>query len=172
MYNSIIDISNNIVDVSNHTIEYTNQNINLPKDFDWIMYKNINTDLGHLNEAEVIKHYIEHGYEENRIYKFIDVENKNIVFITSKIYTSNEPFSYTNIRSVYTPEERFIQTLETIVSIRKNIPNPYIILFDNSIFTNNDYCNIDDCVYLDIRHPTWQIVFVTIISEPQLSSHW
>jgi hypothetical protein len=151
IYNSIIDISNNIADVSNNTIkydvynntiEYTNQNINLPKDFDWIMYKNINTDLGDLNEAEVIKHYIEHGYEENRIYKFIDVENKNIVFITSKIYTSNEPFSYTNIRSVYTPEERFIQTLETIVSIRKNIPNPYIILFDNSIFTNNDYCNI------------------------------
>jgi hypothetical protein len=31
-------------------------------------------------------------------------------------------------------EERFLQTLETINSIREYIPNSYIILFDNSNF--------------------------------------
>jgi hypothetical protein len=143
--NNSIDFSNNSIDFSNNSIEYINQNnknINLPSDFDWIVYKNINTDLSHLNQNEVIKHYIEYGYAENRIYKFIDLKNKNIVFITSKIYTSDNKFSYVDIRSVYTPEERFIQTLETIVSIRNKIPNPYIILFDNSIFINNDYFNV------------------------------
>ena len=63
-----------------------------------------------------------------------NVENKNIVLITSKIITSNNPFSYTNKRSIYSSEERFEQTLETIESIKKYIPNYFIVLFDNSFF--------------------------------------
>jgi hypothetical protein len=139
--NNITDVPNNITDVPNNITEYTNKNIKLPNDFDWIVYKNINTDLSHLNQDEAIKHYFEYGHSENRIYKFIDLKEKNVVFITSKIYISNEKFSYVDIRSVYTPEERYIQTLETIMSIRNKIPNPYIILFDNSKFLNNDYYN-------------------------------
>jgi len=65
--------------------------------------------------------------------------NKNIVLITSKIYVSNYAFSYTNTRSTYSKEQRFIQTIETIKSIKKYIINPYIILFDNSIFNSFEY---------------------------------
>ena len=65
------------------------------------------------------------------------IVNKNIVLITSKIYVSNNAFSYTNNRSFYTPKERYLQTIETIDTIKKNIPNYYIILFDNSYFDDN-----------------------------------
>ena len=75
-------------------------------------------------------------------FKFINVEDKNIVLITCKIFVSNNPFSYINNRSVYTPEERFNQTLETINSIKKFIPNVFIVLFDNSKFDINNYMYI------------------------------
>ena len=71
--------------------------------------------------------------------KIINLNNKNVVLITSKIYVSKTTFSYVNTRSIYTVEERFNQTLETIDSIKKYIPNSYIILFDNSIFEKNEY---------------------------------
>lgn len=61
-----------------------------------------------------------------------DYKNRNIVLITSKIIVSNSPFSYIKNRSVYTKEERFSQTINTIKSIRKYVPNSYIVLVDNS----------------------------------------
>jgi hypothetical protein len=43
--------------------------IELPIDFDWKIYKNYNKDLSFIKtEHESKKHYIEHGYKENRIY--------------------------------------------------------------------------------------------------------
>ena len=47
------------------------------------------------------------------------IHNKNLVLITSKIIVSNAKWTYTSIRSTYTPEERAFQTFETIKSIRK-----------------------------------------------------
>ena len=73
---------------------------------------------------------------------------KNIVLVTSKIYVSDNPFSYTKSRSSYTPKERFLQTIETIDTIKKNIPNCYIVLFDNSQFTLDEKTTLEknvDC---------------------------
>jgi hypothetical protein len=72
----------------------------------------------------------------NMNYFFID--SFNVVLITSKIKTSKKPFTYSNIRTIYTPTERFNQTIETIISVKKYIPNYYIILFDNSIFNDEE----------------------------------
>jgi len=63
----------------------------------------------------------------------------NIVFISSKIYTSAKPFNYVSNRSIYTPAQRFEQTLSTIASIRKYVPNNLIILLDNSQFSKDEY---------------------------------
>jgi hypothetical protein len=63
---------------------------------------------------------------------------ENIVLITSKIYVSNNKFSYTEKRSIYTKEERYVQTINTINSIKKYIPNVFIVLIDNSAFTENE----------------------------------
>ncbi len=56
----------------------------------------------------------------------------NVVLITSVIYTVNTPLSNFSTRSVYTPDERFQQTLKTIESVKTNISNAYIILIEAS----------------------------------------
>jgi hypothetical protein len=65
--------------------------------------------------------------------------NKNIVLVTSKIIVSENPFSYVLTRSIYSKEQRFIQTINSIESIRKYIPDSYIVLVDNSEFNKVDY---------------------------------
>jgi len=65
--------------------------------------------------------------------------NKNIVFVTSKIVVSEKPFTYISTRSIYTKEQRFVQTINTMKSIRKHIPDSYIVLVDNSEFNKNEY---------------------------------
>jgi hypothetical protein len=73
------------------------------------------------------------------ISNIVNKSQKNIILITSKIYVSKNKFSYTPNRSNYTSEERFNQTLETIDTIKKYIPNYYIVLFDNSIFSESEF---------------------------------
>jgi hypothetical protein len=53
--------------------------------------------------------------------------SRDIFIITSVINTGNNPWSYTNVRSVYSPNERFAQTLQTIESIRMYAGNPFIM---------------------------------------------
>lgn len=57
--------------------------------------------------------------------------NKNLIIITSIINTHHSDLSYAK-RSVFTPHERFLQTLETIVSIKKYFENYYIVLIEAS----------------------------------------
>lgn len=56
----------------------------------------------------------------------------DIFVITSVINTGNRAWSYTSIRSVYTPQERFEQTLQTIKSIRDYTSNSKILLVECS----------------------------------------
>jgi len=77
-------------------------------------------------------------YIKNNKNKIKDTYDKNIILITSKIYVSDKIFSYSKNRSLYTSDERFKQTLKTIKSIKQNIPNYFIVLFDNSKFTEKE----------------------------------
>ena len=65
-----------------------------------------------------------------------DMGRKILFIITSKIIVSNNKLSYTNCRSIYTVDERFKHTIETINSIKENINNPLICLIDNSKLNN------------------------------------
>jgi len=73
-----------------------------------------------------------------------DVENmafpnkKNITLIPSIIDTPNKPLSYHYTRSVYTKQERFIQTKETIESVRRRIPNNKIMVIECSPLTEEE----------------------------------
>lgn len=58
----------------------------------------------------------------------------NLVFITSVIHTHHSNLSY-GVRSKYSPQQRYEQTLNTIDSIRKHVPNPYIVLIEGSHLT-------------------------------------
>jgi hypothetical protein len=112
---------------------------NLPDDFDWKVYTELNDDLTNFNKEGAESHYMLYGFSEGRYYKRINLNNKNVVLITSKIYVSEKKFSYVNKRSIYSKKERFDQTLETIFSVKINIPNSYIILFDNSQFDSDEF---------------------------------
>ena len=76
------------------------------------------------------------NYFENDRNLPLQSREKNVVFISSKIYTSSAGFTYSQTRSIFSPNERFQQTLNTISSIRINIPDSFIVLFDNSEFSS------------------------------------
>ena len=77
---------------------------------------------------------------------FNNIVNKNIVFITSKIIVSEKKFSYVKKRSIYSKQERMSQTINTINSVRKYIPDSYIVLLDNSVFNYYEYTLIENLV--------------------------
>lgn len=56
----------------------------------------------------------------------------DLVLITSVINTGTKEWSYSSIRSVYTPEERYTQTLYTIESVRRYFPSSKIFLVESS----------------------------------------
>lgn len=58
---------------------------------------------------------------------------KNFFLITSVINISNNPLSYTNIRSVFNSNERFEQTKNTINTIRNKVPNVSIMIVETSL---------------------------------------
>jgi hypothetical protein len=61
---------------------------------------------------------------------------KNCVIITSVISPDLAPLDYTPVRSIYTDNQRFEQTLETIASVRKHIPEADVCLVECSPFTS------------------------------------
>ena len=65
--------------------------------------------------------------------------NEDLFLITSVINTGFNPWTYTGIRSIYTPEQRLDQTLnETISSIRSYSPSSKIFLIECSKLSQED----------------------------------
>jgi len=76
------------------------------------------------------------------------MSTSDLFIITSVINTGNNKWTYTNVRSVFSTEERFHQTLQTIQSIRNLKDNTKIILvecsnlseeMENTLKQNVDY---------------------------------
>ena len=118
-----------------------------------ILYFNKFWDDYFINKNSQIKNNFKNDGKDKNIYK------KNIILVTSKIYVTNNAFSYINTRSIYTKQERFLQTTETINSIRKYIPDSYIYLVDNSDFNNYEYEILNSLV----DH------FINITNDPELN---
>ena len=73
---------------------------------------------------------------------------KNLFLITSVINIPNLSFSYTNIRSIYDVNERFLQTINTINSIKKYIPDVKILFIECSdLFTEMEDYLKKNCDY-------------------------
>ena len=68
---------------------------------------------------------------------------KNLVLITSVINIVKTPFNV-GVRSVYSQQDRFDQTLYTIKSIKNYIPNPYIVLLEGSDLTKEQIDKINE----------------------------
>ena len=73
----------------------------------------------------------------------------NLVLITSVINTPKKPLSYSNIRSVFTREERYEQTKKTIQSIKEKIPNCKIMIVECTDFTEEEKSYFEkECDYV------------------------
>ena len=81
---------------------------------------------------------------------------KDIFLISSVIQTGSNAWSYTNIRSVFTPQERFEQTLQTISSIRALKDGSRIIVCECSPLdeTMEQILREKSDIYLNCYHNT------------------
>jgi hypothetical protein len=151
-YNPHDDIENifNLNTLQNKFIEFIKIINNNKKCISTINYnKSINTLYNNLyNKLLLNKHSPKNIHYKQEI---------NVVLITSKIIVSNNKYNYTNNRSIYSINERYTQTLDTISSIRKYIPYSYIVLFDNSDFTNSNNLNIST----DLKNKTDTFINIT-----------
>ena len=111
-------------------------------------FKIYNEEFKENNKEFLYEHYINYGIKENRYKCFNIPSKKNVVIITSKIYVSNNKFSYIDIRSIYSSQDRFEQTIDSIKTIKKYIPNNFIIIIDNSKFNNDEIDLIESNVDL------------------------
>jgi hypothetical protein len=116
---------------NNSNNKYFKDNNNNEKLFDELNYKL--TDNKYIIDRSYDNEF---SYNLQKIKSKIKSSYKNIILITSKIIVSFSIFSYISVRSIYTIEQRFNQTKNTIKSIRKNIPDVCIFLIDNSNFEN------------------------------------
>jgi hypothetical protein len=57
---------------------------------------------------------------------------KDCVIVTSIVEISDAPIAYAPTRSLYSHQQRFEQTLETIDSIRRHLPEADIVLIECS----------------------------------------
>lgn len=87
----------------------------------------------------------------------------NLVVICSAIHTNSKPLNYHPIRSKFTHEERFQQTLQTIKSIREKIPHSYIVLVEVTELNPNYYLQLKEMV--DYVFLTYTIPEVYKITE-------
>jgi mannosyltransferase OCH1-like enzyme len=127
-FENILDLVYNINNYNNHNNNDNSNNLN-----------NNNNILGRINSSNNI------NIDNNNI--FIDtienkLNNKSIVIITSVLNCINKPLSYFNTRSIFTLEERYNQTIETINTINMYIPDIEIIFIECSDLRN--FSNIEN----------------------------
>ncbi|MBP2652233.1 MAG: hypothetical protein H6Q74_3058 [Firmicutes bacterium] len=60
-------------------------------------------------------------------------DNSVLFIVTSVIFCTKEPLCYTDIRSIFNPEERARQTVRTIESIRGRFSNAKILLIESGL---------------------------------------
>lgn len=78
----------------------------------------------------------------------------DIFLIISVIDARESPLSYSKTRSIYTKEQRLIQTEKTILSIKKYVPDSKIFLFEagQSDYENNFSKQVDKYFYVGDKY--------------------
>uniref|UniRef100_A0A6C0BM33 Uncharacterized protein n=1 Tax=viral metagenome TaxID=1070528 RepID=A0A6C0BM33_9ZZZZ len=67
----------------------------LPKDFDWLAYKSINSDLNFLNSrADAVRHYLKYGQQEGRKYQFDSPDSNGVLGRLEKVASDYDWISY------------------------------------------------------------------------------
>ena len=81
----------------------------------------------------------------------------NVILITSAICTINKPLDYTESRSYFSHEQRYEQSLQTIISVRNKISNSYIIFIEGTKIPEYMEENISKNVdyYFNVSNIEW-----------------
>ena len=153
LYNNTYNNNNRDISVANNANIFNNLNYNI---------NNNSYIINRLNDDEF-------NYILNKSKLKVKSNYTNIILITSKILVSRNIFSYISIRSIYSIENRYKQTIETINTIRKNIPDVCIFLIDNSNFENgyiymhNELNNLCD-VFINPLHDS-ELYYYTNVNK-------
>jgi len=78
-------------------------------------------------------------------------QKKHVFIITSVILPTQRPLSYTSVRSVYSANERVIQTNKTIESIRKHFKESSIVLIE---------MGLNESLLLELETTVDKLIFV------------
>ncbi|HWY37011.1 MAG TPA: hypothetical protein VNY73_00535 [Bacteroidia bacterium] len=88
--------------------------------------------------------------------KYLAPDTSCLFIISSVIYFKDAPLSYSKTRSKYTPEERERQTIDTIHSIKKKLPQAKIVLVEAGLkkeLSGNLLSLVDQYIYLGDTFP-------------------
>lgn len=106
-------------------------------------------------QQQIVKKYMNANYLKEYVENICEMQKQTIVLVTSVINISNNPLSYSNIRSIFSPSERFEQTKNTVASIRKHLPKAKIFLLECTPLNNSDSGELSSSVD----------IFVNIVDE-------
>ena len=126
-------------------------------------YKNHYDDLKHLDDDEIVNHYVNIGKFESRIFKFKDFKYNKLQ------KTINEFLTYVNVKNKFTllinlyNENNETRMMEYMIALEHNCKNQFIeyiiVLFDKS----NGMCNIFNhkkikIIYIDARPSFFDLI--------------
>lgn len=81
--------------------------------------------------------------------------------ITSVVNVGDAPLKYFHVRSMYSAQERFYQTLDTIRSIRERLPQAKILLAEGSCMDPHMELELRQKVDLFVQHPSTHVITYT-----------
>ena len=144
--------------IDSKNLLYKNISDIIPNDFDPIIYKNINPDLYHLSEQELINHYINYGMEEERIYKENQSKPPNKIIPPNK--NIPEDFNPSTYKLLHLDLKDFSdkEAINHYIKYGKKEGRKYILDIIPKDFNPIVYRNINS----DLHH----------LSEPELISHY
>jgi hypothetical protein len=93
-----------------------NNNKKLPYDFNPLIYKQLNDDLKNLSFKELVYHYINHGYYENRIYKYYNINN-NGNYISNGLDIFNNSYKKQDLKIINNNIEIFLYYIKKYKNI-------------------------------------------------------
>lgn len=111
---------------------------------------------------------------------YVIYQKPNLVFITSVIHTHPSNLSY-GVRSKYTHNQRYEQSIHTIESIKKHVPNPFIVLIEGSHLTESEksgfkragahkiiYCADELATYINGPHKSLAEIHMLLFAIKQI----
>ena len=115
--------------------------ISLPNDFNIEFYRSFYKDLQHMNNDELVNHYLQYGINEKRIYKKKDNTQENTL-IDINIYLQIELNKYNDLK--FLSENELVNYCIKFNKLNDNVPTDFDIQF-----YKNYYHDLTNMTYIE-----------------------